>query len=108
MAILKPDYMQGARGAMAVDWERRIDMAGMREQRRRRAQEAIVAAGYDAVVLLSDPNIRYVTAVATTSVSGAGGFHYSLLSGDGQITHWDSADHAVHERLTCPWLTDIR
>jgi Xaa-Pro aminopeptidase len=108
VAIVKPDYMQGTRGAMAVDWEQRIDMARMREQRRNRALQAIVAGGYDAVVLLSDPNIRYVTAVATTSVSGAGGFHYSLLCGDGQITHWDSADHAVHERLTCPWLTDIR
>ena len=61
-----------------------------------------MAAGYDAVLLLSDPNIRYVTAVATTSVSGAGGFHYSLLSGGGRITHWDSADHAIHERADVP------
>jgi Xaa-Pro aminopeptidase len=108
MAIVKPGYMQGTRGAMAVDWEARIDMARMREQRKARALEAVVAAGYDAVLLLSDPNIRYVTAVATTSVSSAGGFHYSLLCGDGGVTHWDSADHAVHERLTCPWLDDIR
>jgi Xaa-Pro aminopeptidase len=108
VAIVRPDYMQGTRGAMAVDWETRIDMARMRAQRLSRARETIVAAGYDAVLLLSDPNIRYATAVATTSVSGAGGFHYSLLSGGGRITHWDSADHAVHERRTCPWLDDIR
>jgi Xaa-Pro aminopeptidase len=108
MTIVQPDYMQGTRGAMAVDWESRIDMARMREQRKARALEAVLAAGYDAVLLLSDPNIRYVTAVATTSVSGAGGFHYSLLSGGGRITHWDSADHAIHERRTCPWLDDIR
>lgn len=108
MAILEPGYMQGTRGAMAVDWESRIDMARMRADRHRRATEAIVGAGYDAVLLLSDPNIRYVTAVATTSVSGAGGFHYSLLSGGGRVTHWDSADHAIHERLTCPWLDDVR
>ncbi len=108
MSILEPVYMEGTRGAMAVDWENRIDMARMREGRLARAREAIAAAGYDAVLLLSDSNIRYVTAVATTSVSGAGGFHYSLLHGDGRITHWDSADHAVHERRTCPWLDDIR
>jgi Xaa-Pro aminopeptidase len=108
VAIIEPGYMQGTRGAMAVDWELRIDMARMRSERLARAKEAILAAGYDAVLLLSDPNIRYVTAVATTSVSGAGGFHYSLLCGGGRITHWDSADHAIHERLTCPWLDDIR
>jgi Xaa-Pro aminopeptidase len=108
MAILEPGYMEGTRGSMAVDWESRVDMARMRGERLARATEAIVQAGYDAVLLLSDPNIRYVTAVATTSVSGAGGFHYSLLSAGGRITHWDSADHAIHERHGCPWLKDIR
>jgi Xaa-Pro aminopeptidase len=108
MAIVKAGYMEGTRGAMAVDWENRVDMARMRGARLARATDAIVQAGYDAVLLLSDPNIRYVTAVATTSVSGAGGFHYSLLTADGRITHWDSADHAIHQRRTCPWLKDIR
>jgi Xaa-Pro aminopeptidase len=108
MAILESGYMEGTRGSMAVDWETRVDMARMRGERLARATDAIAQAGYDAVLLLSDPNIRYVTAVATTSVSGAGGFHYSLLSAGGRITHWDSADHAIHERRSCPWLGDIR
>jgi Xaa-Pro aminopeptidase len=108
VSIVEPGYMEGTRGAMAVDWEARIDMARMRAERLRRAREAVADADYDAVLLLSDPNIRYVTAVATTSVSGAGGFHYSLLCADGRVTHWDSADHAIHQRRTCPWLDDIR
>jgi Xaa-Pro aminopeptidase len=93
---------------MAVDWERRIDVDRMRRDRHEKATSAIVEAGYDAALVLTAPNIRYVTSVATTSVSGAGGFHYSLLAADGGITHWDSADHAIHERLTCPWLDDVR
>jgi Xaa-Pro aminopeptidase len=93
---------------MAVDWERRIDMDRMRTERRAKAQAAIQDAGYDAALLLTAPNIRYAAGVATTSVSGAGGFHYSLLGADGKIIHWDSADHATHERLTCPWLDDVR
>jgi Xaa-Pro aminopeptidase len=101
-------YMEGTRGTMSVDWERRIDMDRMRRERTAKATSAIVEAGYDAVLIVSDPNIRYVTSVATSSVSGAGGFHYSLLTGAGAITHWDSADHASVERLTCPWLDDIR
>jgi Xaa-Pro aminopeptidase len=93
---------------MAVDWDSRLDMARLRSTRTERARESIAEAGYDAVLILADPNIRYVTSVATSSVSGAGGFHYSLLDADGHITHWDSADHAVVQRRSCPWLADIR
>lgn len=108
MPVLSSDYMEGNRGTMSVDWEQRIDFTRLRDYRRRRATDAVAAAGFDAVLLLADPNIRYVTAVATNSVSGAGGFHYSLLAADGRITHWDSADHAVVQRRSCPWLDDIR
>jgi Xaa-Pro aminopeptidase len=108
MPEVMPGYMEGSLGSMAVDWDARVDMARLRTARSERARAAIAEAGYDAVLVLSDPNIRYVTSVATSSVSGAGGFHYSLLDADGGITHWDSADHAVVQRRSCPWLGDVR
>jgi Xaa-Pro aminopeptidase len=108
MPLSKPGYMQDTVGTLGVDWEERINMARLRADRLARATRAIADAGYDAVLLLSDPNLRYVTGVATSSVSGAGGFHYCLLSAGGRITHWDSADHAMVQRKFCPWLTDIR
>ncbi len=108
MTITPPRYMEGTKGTMAVDWERRVDMDRMRRERTAKATQAIADAGYDAVVILSDPNMRYVTSVATSSVSGSGGFHYSLLTAGGAITHWDSADHAMVEKHDCPWLDDIR
>src|SRR5262245_36885254 len=108
MPEITPGYMEGSLGSTAVDWDARLDMGRLRTTRTERAREAIAAAGYDAVLVLADPNIRYVTSVATSSVSGAGGFHYSLLDADGGITHWDSADHAVVQRRACPWLADVR
>jgi Xaa-Pro aminopeptidase len=108
MPEVTPGYMEGSLGSMSVDWDARLDMGRLRAARTARAQQAIAEAGYDAVLLLADPNIRYVTSVATSSVSGAGGFHYSLLDADGRITHWDSADHAVVQRRSCPWLADVR
>jgi Xaa-Pro aminopeptidase len=93
---------------MATDWEGRGDLDRLRRERTAKATREVAAAGYDAVLLLTDPNIRYATSVATSSVSGAGGFHYSLLTADGEITHWDSADHAMVQREACPWLDDIR
>jgi Xaa-Pro aminopeptidase len=108
MPIITPGYMEGTRGSIATDWEGRGDLDRLRRDRAAKATRAIADAGYDAVLLLTDPNIRYVTSVATSSVSGAGGFHYSLLTAGGAITHWDSADHAMVQRQACPWLTDIR
>jgi Xaa-Pro aminopeptidase len=108
MPITTPGYMDGSRGTMATDFEGRGDLDRLRRDRTAKASGAIAEAGYDAVLLLTDPNIRYATSVATSSVSGAGGFHYSLLTADGEITHWDSADHAMVQRAACPWLDDIR
>lgn len=87
MPIVAADYMVGSRGTMAVDWERRIDMDRLRRARHAKARRP-----------------RPSPLRATTPRC----FHYSLLSAGGRITHWDSADHAIHERLTCPWLEDIR
>lgn len=108
MPIVTPGYMEGTRGQMVTDWEGRGDMDRLRRDRTEKARAAIADAGYDAVLALADPNIRYITSVATSSVSGAGGFHYSLLTAGGAITHWDSADHAMVQRAACPWLSDIR
>jgi Xaa-Pro aminopeptidase len=108
MPIATPNYLEGTRGTMAVDWESRVDVDRLRHARTEKATGAVADEGYDAVLLLADPNIRYVTSVATSSVSGAGGFHYSLLTAGGDMVHWDSADHASVQRETCPWLDDVR
>ncbi|WP_410767675.1 M24 family metallopeptidase [Haloferax sp. DFSO60] len=98
--------MSGTRGTMAVDWEARIDVKRMREERKSRALERMRDAGLSSMLLLDDPNIRYVTGLAMTGGSGAD--HYSLLLEDGQVVHWDTADHASNQRYNCPWLDDIR
>ena len=100
------EFMSGTRGTMAVDWEERIDVARMREERKERALERMRDAGLGSMLLVSDPNIRYVTGLAMTGGSGAD--HYSLLLEDGAVVHWDTADHASNQRYNCPWLNDIR
>jgi Xaa-Pro aminopeptidase len=100
------DFMEGTRGTMAVDWEERIDVKRMREERKDRALERMRDAGLSSMLLISDPNIRYVTGLAMTGGSGAD--HYSLLMEDGNVVHWDTADHASNQRFNCPWLNDIR
>ncbi|MFB6221210.1 MAG: M24 family metallopeptidase [Halolamina sp.] len=100
------DYMEGTRGVMNVDWEQRVDTARMRRERKARVVERLQQTDLGGVLLLNDPNVRYVTGLAMTGGSGAD--HYTLLTRDGDIVHWDTADHASNQRHNCPWLDDIR
>ncbi len=100
------DFMEGTRGTMAVDWEQRIDVERLREQRRERALERMREAELGSMLLIDDPNVRYVTGLAMTGGSGAD--HYTLLMEDGSTVHWDTADHASNQRFNCPWLEDVR
>ncbi|QIB74335.1 aminopeptidase P family protein [Halogeometricum borinquense] len=99
-------FMEGTRGTQAVDWEERIDVKRLREERYEKALERLQDSDLGSMLLVSDPNIRYVTGLAMTGGSGAD--HYTLLTEEGDIVHWDTADHASNQRFNCPWLDDIR
>ncbi len=99
-------FMEGTRGTQAVDWEERIDVARLRRERTERALERLQDSRLGALLLVSDPNIRYVTGLAMTGGSGAD--HYTLITEDGDVVHWDTADHAANQRFNCPWLEDVR
>jgi len=100
------DFMEGTRGTMAVDWEERIDTQRMRRERKERALQGLRDSRLGSMLLINDPNVRYVTGLAMTGGSGAD--HYTLLTEDGDVVHWDTADHASNQRFNCPWLEDVR
>jgi Xaa-Pro aminopeptidase len=100
------DFMEGTRGTMAVDWEERINMQRMRRERKERALDRLQDSELGSMLLINDPNVRYVTGLAMTGGSGAD--HYTLLTEDGDVVHWDTADHASNQEFNCPWLDDIR
>ena len=106
MTFHERDYMEGTLGTQAVDWEERINTQRLREERTERALSRLRETDLGAMLLVSDPNIRYVTGLAMTGGSGAD--HYTLLTENGDIVHWDTADHASNQRANCPWLHDIR
>lgn len=106
MTFYERDYMEGTRGTQAVDWEQRIDTRRLREERKEKALSRLQETDLGAMLLVSDPNIRYVTGLAMTGGSGAD--HYTLLTEDGDVVHWDTADHASNQRFNCPWLHDVR
>ena len=100
------DFMEGTRGTMAVDWEERINVQRMRRERKNRALERLQDSELGSMLLINDPNVRYITGLAMTGGSGAD--HYTLITEDGDMVHWDTADHASNQKFNCPWLNDIR
>lgn len=106
LSMYERGFMEDTRGTMAVDWEERIDVQRLRSERKQRALDRLQDSDLGAILLLDDPNVRYVTGLAMTGGSGAD--HYTLLCADGSIIHWDTADHAANQRHNCPWLSDIR
>jgi Xaa-Pro aminopeptidase len=106
MTLYERDFMEGTRGTQAVDWEERIDVKRLRRERYERALNRLQDSELRSMLLVSDPNIRYVTGLAMTGGSGAD--HYTLLTEDGDVVHWDTADHASNQRFNCPWLNDVR
>jgi Xaa-Pro aminopeptidase len=102
----EPGFMDGTRGTMAVDWEERIDVRRLRTERYEKALDRLRASDLGSLLLVDDPNVRYVTGLAMTGGSGAD--HYTLLTAEGDVVHWDTADHASNQRYNCPWLEDIR
>ncbi|WP_135825138.1 M24 family metallopeptidase [Halorussus ruber] len=106
MGFYQRDFMEGTRGTMGVDWEERINFQRLREERKERALEQMAEQELGSMLLINDPNVRYVTGLAMTGGSGAD--HYTLLTEDGDVVHWDTADHASNQQFNCPWLDDIR
>ncbi len=100
-----------ARGPSAVDWEERYDFVALRAKRGKKTQDAMAAAGVDAVLLWKDENVRYLTSLRaqliagkSTSLNGvllARGESPVLLASGGEMDKaafgmpWITAAHAV-------------
>lgn len=67
-------------GPAAVDWEERVNMPRMREERLAKARTAMAEAGVDAA-LLTGENVRYTTALRTSAP------HIALIFADGRETY---------------------
>ena len=93
-----------APGRMNVDFERRVDMARLREYRLSRAMGALEASGLGALLVFDNNNIRYLTGVAIGEWTRDKLCRYALYTRTGELFLWDFGSAAVHHRMYCPWL----
>lgn len=91
-------------GTNAVDWEQRIDLDRLRDDRLARLRARLEASELGAVLAFDFTNIRYMTSthIGTWAVDKL--IRFSLLVRGGEPIVWDFGSAARHHQLYSPWL----
>jgi len=93
-----------APGAMAVDFEQRVDFRRLHEYRLGRAREALERSELGALLCFDLNNIRYITSTAIGEWTRDKLSRYVVLARNAEPVLWDFGSAAVHHRLYSPWL----
>jgi Xaa-Pro aminopeptidase len=91
-------------GPNAVDWEQRIDLERLREQRLARLRDALDRSDLGALLTFDFSNIRYMTSTHIGTWAMDKLIRFALLPRGGEPIVWDFGSAARHHQLYNPWL----
>lgn len=92
-------------GPNAVDWEERVDLARLRDERLARLKAALEQSELGAVLSFDFGNIRYMTATHIGTWAMDKLIRFALLVRGGEPVIWDFGSAARHHQLYNPWLS---
>lgn len=91
-------------GLMAVDWEERVNIERLRQDRLKRIKSALKKSELGSLLCFDMNNIRYVTATHIGTWAMDKLVRFSLLLQDDEPILWDFGSAARHHQIYCPWL----
>src|ERR1700757_2157553 len=91
-------------GAMAVDWENRIDFKRLRRERLARAKAQLAKSECGALLCFDMNNVRYLTATHIGTWAQDKANRFPLPPKKAEPILWDFGSAAKHHQLNCPWL----
>jgi Xaa-Pro aminopeptidase len=91
-------------GLMGVDWEERVNIERLRQQRLARVKSALKQSDLGALLCFDMNNIRYITATHIGTWAMDKLVRFSLLPQDDEPILWDFGSAARHHQIYCPWL----
>jgi hypothetical protein len=91
-------------GLMAVDWEERVNLERLRQDRLNRIKAALKKSELGSLLCFDMNNIRYITATHIGTWAMDKLVRYSLLAQDDEPILWDFGSAARHHQIYCPWL----
>jgi Xaa-Pro aminopeptidase len=93
-------------GLMAVDWEERVNLERLRQDRLQRITTALKKSELGSLLCFDMNNIRYITATHIGTWAMDKLVRFSLLPQDDQPLLWDFGSAARHHQIYCPWLAE--
>jgi Xaa-Pro aminopeptidase len=91
-------------GVSSVDWERRIDMDRLRDERLARLSAELERSELGALLTFDFHNIRYMTSTHIGTWAMDKLIRFALLPRGGRPVIWDFGSAARHHQLYNPWL----
>src|ERR671922_697713 len=91
-------------GLMGVDWEERVNLERLRQDRLNRIKTALKKSEMGSLLCFDMNNIRYITATHIGTWAMDKLVRFSLLPQDDQPIIWDFGSAARHHQIYCPWL----
>ena len=91
-------------GSMNVDWEERLDMPLLREQRLDKLKAALAQSDLGAVLTFDFHNIRYMTGTHIGTWAMDKMIRFAVLPRGGAPVLWDFGSAAKHHQLQTTWL----
>src|SRR5438046_4990690 len=95
-------------GTMAVDWEERVRLDRLREERLARIKGLLADSSMGALLCFDMGNIRYITATHIGTWAADQLNRFCLLPQGDEPIMWDFGSAARHHQLYNPWLADGR
>jgi Xaa-Pro aminopeptidase len=91
-------------GLMSVDWEERVNVERLRNERLARIKKLLKESELGALLCFDMVNIRYITATHIGTWAMDKLARFTLLPQDDEPIMWDFGSAARHHQLYCPWL----
>src|SRR5256714_6682867 len=91
-------------GPNAVDWEERVDLNRLREQRLARLKETLDRSALRGLLTFDFANIRYMTSTHIGTWAMDKLIRFALLPRGGEPVVWDFGSADRHHQLYNPWL----
>jgi Xaa-Pro dipeptidase len=91
-------------GQNAVDWEQRVDLDRLRQERLARLTAKLEASSLGALLSFDFANLRYMTATHIGTWAMDKLIRFAVLPRGGEPVEWDFGSAARHHQIYNPWL----
>ena len=91
-------------GLMSVDWEERVNLERLRQDRLARVKRRLKESEMGALLCFDMNNIRYITSTHIGTWAMDKLVRFTLLPQDDEPILWDFGSAARHHQIYCPWL----